>query len=704
MRVSAVTLLAGLAVLLAGGAGRSAPQAPSPGAGPLDRKDLDRAVYQALTDVMNEAADLYNGGGAAASAALYRGALLAVEPLLGHRPDLQRAVRQGLADAQRFPDAGRRAWALHYVAARARTDVQPMEPVVGTGATLWERLGGQHNVARIIDAFVNAVVHDPKVNFTRGGRFPMTPHRLAHVKAQLLRLASAVSGGPHPYDGRNVKAVHAGMGITDAEFDELLKHLRIALFSHRVKPPDADALVGMVDSVRSRIVEPAGAPGRSPAPAAREGATVWERLGGEAGVTRLVGDFVDAALKDPRVNLTRNGQFLQTPDQVAQFKRHLVHLASAVGEGPHPYRGRSMKQAHAGMRITDAEFDELLKHLRIALARHGARPADTALILKAADVTRKDVVESGGMPAPVGAGADARPAPAMGSSPAGSLLLWLAGFAGTGPGPGTAAKGPGAARGAGGTAGARDDSFALANRYNSLGIQRAGEGRRAEAEEFYQKALALYERLAVESPAVAQYRVGAEGSRINLAHQFAAKGGAEDALALYDRAVTALRAVLDHSPQDTTARLYLRNAHWGRGLALTTLGRHADAVADYGRAAELTDGAGRAPFAARHAVALARAGDHTRAAAEVDALADAPGLPAGALYNLAGACAIAAGGGGASAERRADRAVALLRQAVAKGYKDVAHLRTDADWDPLRRRADFQTLLRELEEKAAGRP
>jgi hypothetical protein len=36
---------------------------------------------------------------------------------------------------------------------------------------------------------------------------------------------------------------------------------------------------------------------------------------------------------------------------------------------------------------------------------------------------------------------------------------------------------------------------------------------------------------------------------------------------------------------------------------------------------------------------------------------------------------------------------------VQNGYKDVARLKKDTDFDPLRVRADFQRLLAELENK-----
>jgi hypothetical protein len=54
-------------------------------------------------------------------------------------------------------------------------------------------------------------------------------------------------------------------------------------------------------------------------------------------------------------------------------------------------------------------------------------------------------------------------------------------------------------------------------------------------------------------------------------------------------------------------------------------------------------------------------------------------------------------------ERYANRALDLLRQAVQKGYKDVAHMKKDTDLDPLRQRADFQQLIRELEARPTPR-
>jgi hypothetical protein len=44
-------------------------------------------------------------------------------------------------------------------------------------------------------------------------------------------------------------------------------------------------------------------------------------------------------------------------------------------------------------------------------------------------------------------------------------------------------------------------------------------------------------------------------------------------------------------------------------------------------------------------------------------------------------------------------AMKLLRDAVNKGYEDVAHMKKDTDLDPLRKREDFQKFVAELEGK-----
>jgi hypothetical protein len=53
--------------------------------------------------------------------------------------------------------------------------------------------------------------------------------------------------------------------------------------------------------------------------------------------------------------------------------------------------------------------------------------------------------------------------------------------------------------------------------------------------------------------------------------------------------------------------------------------------------------------------------------------------------------------GGKQADAEADRAMSRLKEAVAAGYKQVAHIQRDQDLDALRGRADFTNLVTMLE-------
>ena len=106
-----------------------------------------------------------------------------------------------------------------------------------------------------------------------------------------------------------------------------------------------------------------------------------------------------------------------------------------------------------------------------------------------------------------------------------------------------------------------------------------------------------------------------------------------------------------------------------------------------------------------------RQGEHARAADAAERMVRHAFEPAGDAYraaSLLARCApvVAKDVQLSEAERReqaltyAGRAVELLRQANARGYKDVERLKKDKHFDPLHAREDFQQLLRQLEAEA----
>jgi hemoglobin len=130
------------------------------------------------------------------------------------------------------------------------------------------------------------------------------------------------------------------------------------------------------------------------APAAAK--SLYERLGGEKAIAAVIDDFVARAAANPKVNFTRQGTDVPwepTPENVALLKRRLVQLVGMVTGGPQKYEGRSMKDAHRGMRISDAEFDALAADLKASLDRFQVPAREQQELLQIVGSTRADIVE-----------------------------------------------------------------------------------------------------------------------------------------------------------------------------------------------------------------------------------------------------------------------------------------------------------------------
>jgi hypothetical protein len=79
-----------------------------------DAAAFDKLVVDALRDVHNRGADLYNTKKEYEAAyRMYQGALVAVRPLLGHRPAAQKIIDEGLAAAEKEGVVAIRAFKLH---------------------------------------------------------------------------------------------------------------------------------------------------------------------------------------------------------------------------------------------------------------------------------------------------------------------------------------------------------------------------------------------------------------------------------------------------------------------------------------------------------------------------------------------------------------------------------------------------------------
>lgn len=87
--------------------------------------------------------------------------------------------------------------------------------------------------------------------------------------------------------------------------------------------------------------------------AADNGKTLYERLGGKGALTAVVNELWAVVSTDARINAS----FAHTKPEV--FGGQLVDFLCQASGGPCQYRGRDMKSAHTGMKLSDADFNAL---------------------------------------------------------------------------------------------------------------------------------------------------------------------------------------------------------------------------------------------------------------------------------------------------------------------------------------------------------
>ena len=92
---------------------------------PLTAADpFERQLSDALRDAHDRGADLYNAGDLAGCYRLFQGSLVVAKGMLGEFPKVQRLITDGLAEADRETQVGKRAFLLHELIEKVRTELR----------------------------------------------------------------------------------------------------------------------------------------------------------------------------------------------------------------------------------------------------------------------------------------------------------------------------------------------------------------------------------------------------------------------------------------------------------------------------------------------------------------------------------------------------------------------------------------------------
>ena len=123
--------------------------------------------------------------------------------------------------------------------------------------------------------------------------------------------------------------------------------------------------------------------------------SLYQRLGGVYAIAVVVDDFLARIMTDPRLNanpLVDEAHHRVTPPG---FKYLVTEMVCWATGGPQQYSGRNMKDSHAHLKITPAEWDAFAEDFATTLAKFNVPEAESAELIAILGSTRGDIVYEG---------------------------------------------------------------------------------------------------------------------------------------------------------------------------------------------------------------------------------------------------------------------------------------------------------------------
>jgi hemoglobin len=114
--------------------------------------------------------------------------------------------------------------------------------------TLFQKYGGFAKVSRVVLTFYDKVLDSEQI-----GDF-FDDIDMSRLVDHQTKFISSLLGGPAAYTDERLKQLHAHIGITDRDFDEMAKLLGEALAENGFEPGDCAAVISEIEARRSYIV------------------------------------------------------------------------------------------------------------------------------------------------------------------------------------------------------------------------------------------------------------------------------------------------------------------------------------------------------------------------------------------------------------------------------------------------------------------
>jgi hemoglobin len=118
--------------------------------------------------------------------------------------------------------------------------------------SLYARLGGYDALAAVTDDFLGRLIADQQLSRFFTGASTESRKRIRQLVVDQL---CAATGGPCVYIGRDMKTSHAGLGISERDWQIAANHLVATLDKFKVPPREKDEVLAAVSGLKKDIVE-----------------------------------------------------------------------------------------------------------------------------------------------------------------------------------------------------------------------------------------------------------------------------------------------------------------------------------------------------------------------------------------------------------------------------------------------------------------
>ena len=118
--------------------------------------------------------------------------------------------------------------------------------------SLYERLGGYDAICAATDDLLGRLLSDPQLkDYWKGA----SHDNRRRARQWIVDFMAEAAGGPTFYIGRDMKTSHAGMGISESDWNVFMRHGAATLDHLEVPARETEEVLAFLTSLKGEIVE-----------------------------------------------------------------------------------------------------------------------------------------------------------------------------------------------------------------------------------------------------------------------------------------------------------------------------------------------------------------------------------------------------------------------------------------------------------------